>query len=115
VNHTNDVFWIVLIDWQTGMRGIQTLFKDRIRRISKVHHFDVRAMQHDLFNHTFAKIKRSQNTVTIFLVYDPLRVPQLQRTGNFFVYRQNMAVRINSNAEHPQNTAHKVSNRGNDW
>ena len=50
MNDADDVFRIIFVNWEAGMRAFQTLGQNRLRIIIRVDHFDARTVQHDFFD-----------------------------------------------------------------
>jgi hypothetical protein len=84
------------------MVGLEALFEDVGRGRSRVDHFDARAVEHDLFDHTFAQIERAEDAVTVFFFDHTFGMAQLQGTGNLFAYCQDVAVGVHLDPEQAQ-------------
>ena len=102
VDHTNDIVLLAAINGQACVVAAQTTIQNFLRLKVSIDHLDPGTVKHDLLHGPLCQIKRTQNTVAIFLLNDPFGMPQRKRSCNFFPHSKNMAIRVGLDPEETQ-------------
>ena len=114
MDHTDDVFRVILEDRQAGVVTFETLVQDVDRLGVSVDHLDTGTVQHDLFYSAVREIERAQDAVAVFFFDDTFGVTELQGAGNLFANGEDVAVGVGFHAKQAQHETHQPAHGGDD-
>ena len=114
VDHADDVFRIVAVERQAGVRGFERLAQDVGGGLVGVDHLDPRAVEHHLLDRTVREVERAQDAVAVLLLDHAFGMAELQGTGDLLAHGEDVAVGIGAHPEDVKHAAHEVAHRRHD-